>query len=197
ASGYHAITQGFLVGEVVRRVTGQSLGSFFAKEVAGPRGADFHIGLPPEADSRVADVIAPGPLPIPDDPTEVLLKTFGNPPLRAEVAWEEPWRRAEIPAANGHGNARSVAAVQSILSSGGTVGGNRYLSPAGCDVVFKEQSYGTDLILGVPVRLGIGYGLVSPEMPLSPNPRACFWGGWGGSIVVNDLDARLTVAYVM
>jgi CubicO group peptidase (beta-lactamase class C family) len=107
------------------------------------------------------------------------------------------WRRAEIPAANGHGNARSVVAVQAALAGGGEVGGVRLLSEAGCEVVFRQQARGTDLVLGVPLCLGIGYGLNSDETPLSPNPRACFWGGWGGSIVVNDLDARLCVAYVM
>jgi CubicO group peptidase (beta-lactamase class C family) len=63
--------------------------------------------------------------------------------------------------------------------------------------VFDEQSHSTDLVLGVPLRIGMGYGLNSPELPISPNPRACFWGGWGGSIVVVDLDARMAIAYIM
>ena len=197
ASGYHALTQGYLVGEVVRRVTGESLGTFFAKEVAGPLGADFHIGTPPEHDGRVARVIPPPPLDVDPDPDSVVARTLANPPLRAEQSWEEAWRRAEIPAANGHGNARSVAAVQAVLGGGGQAGGLRLLSDAGCQVVFEEQARGVDLVLGLPVRLGIGYGLRSDEMPLSPNPRTCFWGGWGGSIVVVDLDARMVVAYVM
>ncbi len=198
ASGYHAITQGYLVGEVVRRVAGESVGTFFAKELAGPLGADFHIGTPEECDPRVALVIPPsGPLPIPEDPSEVLLKTFGNPPISAPQSWEIPWRRAEIPAGGGHGNARSVAMVQSALSNGGETGGTRLLSAKGCEAVFDEQIQGVDLILGLPVRLGMNYGLNSADLPISPNPRACFWGGWGGSIVVNDFDARMTVAYVM
>ena len=61
----------------------------------------------------------------------------------------------------------------------------------------EQQSSGTDLVLGVPLTFGMGYGINSEALPISPNPRTCFWGGWGGSIVVNDLDARLTVAYVM
>ena len=197
ASGYHAITQGFLVGEVVRRISGQSLGTFFAKELAGPLGADFHIGLPAAEDERVAKVIPPPELEMPADPNSFMVRALSNPPLTAEVSWTEMWRRAEVPAANGHGNARSVVAVQAALFHGGEIGCTRLLSEAGCDVVFREQARGTDLILGVPLRLGIGYGLNSEETPISPNPRACFWGGWGGSIVVNDLDARLTVAYVM
>jgi CubicO group peptidase (beta-lactamase class C family) len=198
ASGYHAVTQGYLVGEVVRRVAGESLGTFFAKEVAGPLDADFHIGLAPEHDHRVARVVPPA------DPSltggasaGMTARALANPGVRAEQSWEEPWRRAEIPAAGGHGNARSVALVQSVLAGGGEARGVRLLSEAGCAAVFEEQADGTDLVLGIPMRLGIGYGLNSAYTPLSPNERACFWGGWGGSLVVMDLDARLCVAYAM
>jgi CubicO group peptidase (beta-lactamase class C family) len=125
------------------------------------------------------------------------MRTFSNPPLDATVAWTEPWRRAEIPAANGHGNARSVAVVQSVLACGGTVGGRRFLSPEGCERALEQQSYGIDLVIGQPIRFGMGYGLNSAEMPLSANERVCFWGGWGGSLILVDLDARMTVAYVM
>jgi CubicO group peptidase (beta-lactamase class C family) len=200
ASGYHAITQGYLVGEVIRRVAGQSVGSFFASEVAGPLGADFHIGTNAEHDHRVARVIPP-PSPAERmegvDPDSIAVRTLINPMLRAEASWEEAWRRAEIPAAGGHGNARSVARVQSILACGGEVGGRRFLSEAGCEAVFEEQARGVDLVLGVPLLLGMGYGISSPELPLSPNPRTCFWGGWGGSLVVCDLDARLCISFVM
>jgi CubicO group peptidase (beta-lactamase class C family) len=197
ASGYHAISQGFLEGEIVRRVTGQSIGAFFAQELAGPLGADFHIGIGPEHDDRIARVIAPPPLVVGDvDPDSVAIRTLSNPPLNAEQSWEEAWRRAEIPAANGTGNARSVATVQSVLACGGEVNARRFLSEATCDLVFREQCNGTDLVLGVPLRHGIGYGLPGDLIPL-PNPRTCFWGGWGGSLVVVDLDARMTVAFVM
>ena len=198
ASGYHAVSQGHLVGEVIRRATGQTVGQFFAAELAGPLGADFHIGLDPSEFGRVANVIPPPPLPLGEvDPAGVAMKTLSNPLLDATVAWTEGWRRAEIPAANGHGNARSVATVQSVLACGGEVRGRRFLSVAGCEAVFEQQAYGPDLVLGVPIRFGMGYGLPSPEMPISPSERACFWGGWGGSLIVVDLDARMTVAYVM
>jgi CubicO group peptidase (beta-lactamase class C family) len=200
ASGYHAVTQGYLVGEVVRRIDGRTVGRFFAEEVAGPLGADFHIGLPGEHDHRVARVIAPPPLDeqfAGADPDSIALRTLSNPKLSAEQSWDEAWRRAEIPAAGGHGNARSVARVQSVLACGGELDGIRLLSPAGCEVPLEQQSDGTDLVLGAPLRFGLGYGLMSPEVPLSPNPRAYFWGGWGGSLCVVDLDARLCLAYVM
>jgi CubicO group peptidase (beta-lactamase class C family) len=125
------------------------------------------------------------------------VRTLGNPRLDASQSWEEAWRRAEIPAAGGHGNARSVATVQAAVSHGGEAFGTRLLSEAGVARIFEQQASGTDLVLGLPLTLGIGFGINSEALPLGPNPRTCFWGGWGGSIVINDLDARMTVAYVM
>jgi CubicO group peptidase (beta-lactamase class C family) len=139
-SGYHAITQGYLVGEVVRRITGASLGEFFAKELAGPLGADFHIGTGPEHDDRVAALIPPPPLAMPEgvdlSPDSVAIRTLTNPVLDARESFTIPWRRAEIPAAGGHGNARCVAIVQSVLC-GAEAGGKRLLSEAGADRVFE------------------------------------------------------------
>lgn len=197
-SGYHALTQGYLVGEVVRRITGTTLGTFFDKELAGPLGADFHIGLDARHDARVGRLVPNAGLPrAPGAPDSITARTLGNPIMNARDSWTEGWRRAEIPAANGHGNARSVATIQSVLACGGEAGGRRLLSASGCEAVFQEQARGVDRVLGAPLRLGMGYGLNSPDLPLGPNPRTCFWGGWGGSLVVVDLDARLTVAYVM
>jgi CubicO group peptidase (beta-lactamase class C family) len=197
ASGYHALTQGYLVGEVVRRVTGQSLGTFFAKEVAGPLGGEFFIGLPETEDHRTARVVPPATQIIEgveiDNP--MLLKTFTNPMLSPAVSWEDAWRRAEIPAANGQSNARGVGAIQSIVSNGGEVRGVRLMSAKGLEAIFEEQSNGTDLVLSIPIRFGIGYGLSGEMIPLGP--RGCFWGGLGGSLVISDMDSRLTIAYVM
>lgn len=200
ASGYHAITQGYLVGEVIRRVAGQTVGTFFASEVAGPLGADFHIGTGPEHDDRIARVIPPAPLTAAlegADPESIAVRTLVNPLLRAEASWEQAWRRAEIPAAGGHGNARSVARVQSALAHGGEIDGVRLLSENGCRAVFEQQANGLDLVLGVPLTLGMGYGLSSPETPIGLNTSTCYWGGWGGSLVVCDLENRLCVSYVM
>ncbi len=196
-SGYHAVSQGYLIGELVRRVTGQSLGTFFANELAGPLVADFHIGTPASCDARVALVIpAEAGLPPELDPTSVAARTFLNPPMDARMSHTVEWRRCESAAANGHGNARSVARVQSLLSHGGMLDGKRFLSEATCRRVLEEQSHGPDLVLGVPVRFGLGYGLASTDMPIG-GPGSCFWGGWGGSLCVNDLDHRVTFAYVM
>lgn len=196
ASGYHAVTQGYLIGELVRRVTGRSLGQFFAETIAAQLGADFYIGLPPDADSRVATLIPPPPAALRSiGLPELGVRTLSNPSITSETTAEHWWRRAEIPAANGHGNARSVAAIQSIVSSGGTARGTRLLSADALAAIFDEQSHGPDLVLGVPLRFGMGFGLASETMPMGP--RSCAWGGWGGSLVFNDLDARVTVAYVM
>ncbi len=195
-SGYHAVTQGYLVGEVVRRITGRSLGQFLKETVTDPLGADFHIGLPREADSRVAPLIPPPPIDLREAGfPELGVRTLSNPPITGGVTSAEWWRRAEIPAANGHGNARSVAAIQSIVACGGEARGTRLLSEEGVAAIFEEQSNGRDLVLNVPLRFGIGFGLASETMPMGP--RSCAWGGYGGSLVFNDLDARVTVAYVM
>ena len=196
ASGYHALTQGYLVGELVRRITGQGVGRFLAREVTGPLGADFFIGTPESADARVALVVPPERLArISEGDAPLASRTFVNPLLSAETSWSLRWRRAEIPAANGHGNARSVAAVHSVLACGGEARGVRLLSAAGCERVFEEQSDGTDLVLGVPLRFGLGFALFRRDLP--GGARTCSWGGWGGSVVVADLDTRLCVAYVM
>jgi CubicO group peptidase (beta-lactamase class C family) len=97
------------------------------------------------------------------------------------------WRRAQIPAASGFGNARSVALVQSVMACGGAVRGLRLLSQAGCDRAREEQFHGVDRILGMPVRWGLGYGLFGSTYG---------WGGWGGSIVMIEPDDRMAVAYV-
>jgi len=192
-AGYHSVTQGFLVGEIVRRITGQSLAAFFAQHIAKPLGADFHFTMPAGAglDERFAPVLAP-----PDAPDGDLVAAppgdqgaaTGGTAIRVSDGNSVAWRRAEILSGSGYGNARSVAAVQSVLACGGEARGIRLLSPEGCERAREEQYRGVDQILGRSVRYGLGYGIFDP---------ACGWGGWGGSLVMVDLDARMTVAYVM
>ena len=146
----------------------------------------------------ISNVIPGVSLPAPTaEPGGLAVRTYGNPMIDACIAWTPEWRQCESPAANGQGNARSVAQVQSIISHGGEAGGKRFLSAKGVEALFAEQMSGQDLVLGGPMKFGMGYGLNSAFSPLSPNPRTCFWGGWGGSLVVNDLDVELTYAYVM
>jgi CubicO group peptidase (beta-lactamase class C family) len=193
------MTQGYLVGEVVRRVSGRSLGTFFRQEVAEPLGADFHIGLPASEDHRVADLI---PIPAAEasisvgPSTEIQQNMSGNPPINPLATRTRAWRGAEIPAAGGTGNARSVAMVQSILANGGTVQGKTFLSEAGCRKALELQIEGHDLILGIPVRYGMGFGLAGGMVPL-PNANTIYWGGYGGSLVIIDMDAHTTFGYAM
>lgn len=196
-SGYHAITQGYLTGEVVRRITGQTLGTFFRKEIAEPLGTDFHIGLPEEHDERVGDLVPPQATPQEQsDPHSIAARTFANPFSPAENSSTTAWRRAEIPAAGGIGNARSVAQTQAVLAMDGELQAKRLLSPEGCRRALEEQTSGVDLVLGVALSHGLGYGLGNAVMPL-PSPNACFWGGWGGSTILVDFDQGLALSYVM
>lgn len=196
-SGYHAITQGYLVGEVVRRVSGKTLGTLFREEIAGPLGADFHIGLPPEHDARVGELIPPAQsLGAVSAQGDIAKRTFGSVNLTALEPRTTGWRRAEIPAAGGIGNARSVALIQSLLVNGGVANGKRILSEAGVRRALELQIENDDLVLGIPVRFGLGYGLPSAVAPF-PNKNTAFWGGWGGSLIVADYDARMTFSYVM
>lgn len=193
AMGYHALTHGYLVGEVVRRVTGQSIGRFFAEQIAGPLGVDFHIGTPASVDSRIAPAIPPANTEQLLDPEPLAHRVATNPRLSPQDLAGEAARRAEIPSGNGYGNARSVAMAQAAVSCGA----RELLSEVGREAIFEVQAEGTDLVMGVPMRMGTGYGLNSDLLTVSPNDRVCFWAGSGGSLVLNDLDTRTTIAYVM
>ncbi len=102
----------------------------------------------------------------------------------------EGWRRADIGAGNGHGNARSLPRLQSAVACGGEVDSVRLLSPKTIDRIFEVQFNGIDLVIGIPIKWGVGYGL-------APEGRVCSWGGAGGSLVMIDVDRRITFAYVM
>ena len=198
-SGYHALTQGYLVGEVIRRVAGKSVGTVFREEFADPMGADFHIGLPASEDGRVADLIPPPPGgAMGEGTTDHLVANMStNPGINVLSTRTREWRGAEIPAAGGTGNARSVAEIHTILANGG-IGrdGKRYLSEAGCRKALEPQIEGTDLILGIPVKFGMGFGLQGGATPL-PNDECIYWGGYGGSLIIIDMKTRATYSYVM
>ncbi|MDB5482432.1 MAG: serine hydrolase [Caulobacteraceae bacterium] len=198
ASGYHGLTQGYLVGEVVRRITGRSLGTVFRQEIAEPLGADFHIGLSAEHDTRVADLIPPpaGAQIGDGDPSELMLDMATNPPVDPLDTRTREWRVAEIPAAGGHGNARSIAEIHALLANGGVARGKRLMSEAGCRKALEVQVEGVDLVLDIPVRFGLGFGLAAATIPL-PNSNTLFWGGYGGSLIIIDMDARTTFGYAM
>lgn len=199
ASGYHALTYGHLIGEVVRRITGMKLGEFLETEIAGPLGADFHIGLTDEQIRRVSPNIAPPPRPPRDgpvDPESVAVKTGTGPAPDVEETHTPQWQRADIGAANGHGNARGIVRLQSAVTNGGTVDGVTLLTPSIIDRIFDEQARGPDLVIGSHLRWGIGYCLEYGNTPYVPAGRVAFWGGMGGSFIVNDVDRGLTLGFV-
>jgi len=132
------------------------------------------------------------------DPTLPAVRTLMGPRIDPSVANTAAWRAADIGAANGHGNARSVARMLSAVTLGGETAGVRLLSKEVIDSIFEPQSDGPDLVLGIPVRFGIGFALPdSRTIPYIPAGRVCFWGGWGGSLIVMDLERRMTFAYMM
>ena len=200
-SGYHAVTQGFLIGELVRRITGKSMGTFYSEELAGPLGADFHIGVEPAEFSRIAQMI-----PAADsdgfgfadmDPDSIPARVFASADIGDDAVNSPGWRQAEIPAANGHGNARSVVRAQTPLANGGAAFGVELLSAAGCARMLKEQTNGPDAVLIMPIRYGMGYAFPNAMMPMSPSESGMFWGGAGGSTIIVDQEQRSCFSYVM
>jgi CubicO group peptidase (beta-lactamase class C family) len=206
-SGYHALNYGHLIGEVIRRVDGRGLKQFVAEELAGPFDADFQIGVRDDDLGRVSDVIPPPPLPFDPDTLESMDEEFRNaipvrtltgPLIDAATANSPGWRGADIGGANGHSNARGVARIQSVIGNDGALDGRRILSRDTLDLIWNEQSRGPDRVLILPLRFGIGYGLPEPStLPYVPEGDVCFWGGYGGSMIVMDRGRRMTVAYMM
>jgi CubicO group peptidase (beta-lactamase class C family) len=207
--GYHALTFGNLIGEVVRRVSGQTVGNYFRKEIAEPLGLDFHIGLAEEHDARTAEMLPLEP-PSPDahnpviralaDPQSMTFKALANPPdlMVPGTVNTRRWRAAEIPAANGHSDARSLARLYGALARGGELDGVRVLSREAIDRARVEQSYGDDAVLvGLKSRFGLGFMLDLPEHRIAPNGEMFGQPGAGGSIGFADPTTGLGFGYVM
>jgi len=199
ASGYHAITQGQLIGEVVRRITGKTFGQYFKENVADVVGADFHIGVDPKDFDRIASLVpAAESSPMMEmDPESITARVFGSMALPEGITDTPEWRQAELPAANGHGNARSVVRAQTAMANGGKAFGAELLSAASAKRALEEQINGPDKVLMLPMRFGLGYGLQGDMVQMGPNPNTLWWGGAGGSTIVIDTDAHLCFSYVM
>ncbi|MFE7569446.1 serine hydrolase domain-containing protein [Streptomyces sp. NPDC057539] len=206
-SGYHAITYGFLVGEVVRRVTGLLPGEFLHREVTGPLGIDFTIGLPEKEAARAAELVHPR-TPLTAEQAAafahmepVALAALGNPATGAADANTAAWRAAEIPATNGHGTARAVAALYGILAGRGRLGEHRVLSPETVERVREGQGACRDLVLGAgfahDTEIGLGLWLSGRNGSYGPNPRAVGHDGFGGSCGLADPEAGVSLGYVM
>ncbi len=205
--GYHALSYGHLVGEVVRRVDGRSLGSYFREELAQPLALDFHIGLAAEHDARAAEVVrapasppgAPNPfVAARKHPHSLVGRVFGNPTFEPTDVNTRAWRAAELPAVNGHGTARGLARLYGALATDGSLDGERVLSPEQIARANSEEAKGLDAVLKpMHSRFGLGFMLTQPMIPFGPNPRSFGHPGAGGSIAFADPDARLGFAYTM
>ncbi|WP_327120420.1 beta-lactamase family protein [Streptomyces sp. NBC_01341] len=205
-SGYHAISYGFLVGEVVRRVTGLLPGEFLRQEITGPLGIDFSVGLPPRDAGRVAELVQPKSVAREQAALfarmePVALASLLNPGTGIAAANTPDWRAAEIPAANGHGTARAVAALYGILAGHGSLDGRRILSKEAAERVREGQGSCRDLVLGAgfthDTELGLGLWLSGPNGSYGPNPRAVGHDGAGGSCGLADPEAGVALGYVM
>ena len=200
-SGYHATTQGFLIGEVIRRITGQSMGTFFRENVAEPMQADFHIGLNPSVFPRVSDLhpdlTSGGGGLLQTDPDTMAGRVFGSTHMPEGSVNSVGWRTAELPAVNGHGNARSVVRTQTALANDGYAFGVQLLSAEGCARAREVQIESTDVVLGFPIKFAMGYAYGNPMLPVTPNANAIWWAGAGGSTIVIDEDHHMCFSYVM
>jgi CubicO group peptidase (beta-lactamase class C family) len=211
--GYHVNTQGFLLGEVIRRITGKTIGAYLRDEISGPAGIDFFWGVGPELDARCADIVPSLPSPEGDelrrelsvDPATLSglalmrVNAYRNPPEISGIYGVNTrlWRAAEVPSTNGHGNARAVARFYSALAGDGTLDGVRILSPEIIAMAIEEQVYAEDVVLRRPTRFGLGFQLTQPERRLGRCPRAFGHFGAGGSLGFADPDARVAFGYAM
>ncbi len=197
AASYHALTHGFLAGEVIRRITGQDVGGFVRDAVAGPLGADFHIGLAAALDWRVAELVPPPANAIPGgkELAEIARRAVTNPTPDAALANTRAWRGAQIPAVNGHASAQGLARIYGALASGGVLDGVRLISPEGIARLAAPRHPGPDLMLGPRVwGAGVSMGVV-PAF----GPHADTFGhtGWGGAFGCANPRRRVAIGYVM
>lgn len=202
--GYHVFTFGWLVGEVVRRITGKSLGTYWHDEVAEPLDLDCHIGLPAEHEARVAEFI-PMPQAAQDIEAELIKrapemaqKAVNNPPKTVAQMNTRAWRSAEIPAGNATTNARALARVYGALACGGEVDGVRVLSSRAIERARTVQSSGPDAVLfGMPTRFGLGFVLPIEGLGTLSSKPIFGHPGAGGSFAFADPEAHIGFGYVM
>ena len=198
-SGYHAITWGFLAGELVRRIDGRSMGTFLREELAGPLQADVYIGLPASEDHRYAQIAEPLAEQTQSlaEMSEILTLTLGNPVIEGGVPNRREWREAEIPAAGGMANALGLARLYAPLANGGESQGRRYFTPEAIARATRVRFDGVDMNLGVPVRWGAGFFGNNPARWYGPDDEAFGHSGWGGSCGFFDPHRRLAIGFAM
>lgn len=195
--GYHNMTQGYLIGELIRRSTGRPYLEFLEQEILKPLGSSYMAKIRADDVERVAEVsFDPDVHPLPTNKEEEIGYKAREPLFGAIERWfKSPvWFSGKFPALDGHSNAKGLAEVGSILACGGTVHGHRYLSDTLVTLMSEEEIYTDDLVFHMPMRFSLGVGLGSKEYPL-PFERAMHWGGFGGSIIFMIPEARACYAY--
>jgi CubicO group peptidase (beta-lactamase class C family) len=210
AHGYHAQTFGFLLGELVRRVDGRTLGRYLREEIAGPLDADAFIGLPIELEDRIAKVTRPLGEPTPPgevdltavwkrEPESLSALAFNNPAPQPGAAQTRAYRAAEMPSSNGHASALGLSRIYAAVAAGGCLGTIRVLSAAAVERCSETYREGEDLVLRVRTRFGPGFMLSQADGSgrFGPNRRSFGHPGMGGSLGFADPDAQIGFAYVM
>nr|MDO8085104.1 serine hydrolase domain-containing protein [Candidatus Sigynarchaeum springense] len=210
AIGYEMTSFSFLVGELVRRVSGKSIGTFFRDEIARPLGADFHIGTPETEFPRLAELIAPRRCTmfglvnsdflfrLLGKPTAIQIAR--NPKIPVELIktlHREPrWQKAELPSSNGNGNARSMAKIGAMIACDGELNGKRLLSTETIKETATSQFNGKGYLIANG-SMGLGWAINTLKMADGTIPLAIGWGGLGGSFCTIDLDNHMSFAYAM
>ena len=197
-NSYHAMTYGFIAGEIVRRVSGQQPGRFVRENIAVPLDAEVFIGLPEVFEPRVAETIKPAAafdLAAMKLPPEAIA-ALTNPAVEADRPNARAWRAAEVPAANGHATALGLARVYGAVAGGGSLDSVRLLSPEAITRMSEVQTRRPDLMLGFEPCWAMGFATNKIGV-YGPNPRAFGHSGWGGSFGCADPDAKVGIGYVM
>jgi len=198
-SGYHAISIGNLAGELFRRIEGRTLGAFIEGELSGPFGLDLTLGLPASEEARRAEMIAPPELATSNMATDLnpsQVAAYLNPVIEPLLPNTAAWRACELPSANGFSNARSLARLFGAVAGDGTLDGRKIVGPQALAQATWEQISGVDEVLGLPARWGAGF-LLNTDGLYGPQEKAYGHSGWGGSFVVVDPVARVSIAYAM
>ncbi|RIJ17857.1 class A beta-lactamase-related serine hydrolase [Henriciella mobilis] len=195
AHGYHPLSWGYLAGEIVQRISGRSLGTILREDFCTPNGIDFQIGLPTEDHERVAEIMRPREMPQLGDINEfkkvAFLTKWASPDRGGAI-----WREIEIPSANGHGSAKSVAQLYGIYANQGTLGGKTLIPEESFSALTRRRVMGEDLVL--PFVTEFASGVMRNNLGIyGPNPETLAHSGWGGSLALGDPDRHLSAAYVM
>jgi CubicO group peptidase (beta-lactamase class C family) len=196
-SGYSPILFGFIVDALARRTDGRSIGAILREDICGPRGIDFHIGLPESEHARTAEHAMPRELPdlgeIGPEATVAFLKPWSSPGRRGATEW----RMAEFPAANGHGTARSLARLMSVFADDGRLEGHRFISHETLQDLTRERVAGRDKVLPFDLSWAAGLMRNSHERLYGPELQSVGSSGWGGSLAMAEPVRHFSAAYVM